>query len=319
MQNLGKTLEKISVVLQNKKFRPLFRIHSGRISTSNGTLSASALFDEPGFPPNPIVIDAEVFCRVWSDGAFAEIDGGVLRIKSRHTTYTLRILDDVIDLPQFIDRTHQLDEKQRDGILIAAQFAATGDAQPWAKGVTIRNGDAIATNNISLICVQTGIKISDCSIPEWAIKALHIPGDPPKIGVSERGVVFEFSDGAIIQSAPLAEEPPAALANILISLQDVDIPCDELADSMKDLTKVKSQRMTLDPENRLVTATSEDGDRAEAVVPLGETHKSVTVQVGVMKTVLKHATHIGFENAPAKLMFSSDKAPSFRGVVAGMS
>jgi hypothetical protein len=63
---------------------------------------------------------------------------------------------------------------------------------------------------------------------------------------------------------------------------------------------------------------SEQENKSETDLDLDVVGAAVTLQEPVLRIILENATHIGFAEAPGKLLFSSDQTPRFHGVCAAM-
>ena len=57
-------------------------------------------------------------------------------------------------------------------ILLAAKFSSQNASHPWATGVTLYKGKAIATNNVAFVAVKCDTKLEGL-VPPWAIAALR--------------------------------------------------------------------------------------------------------------------------------------------------
>lgn len=320
MQSLRQALDNIAgcAAAQKKEAKPLFRINNGTVYTYNGTLGAQVKFSEP-FPEEDVTVDAASLLRVWQDGSTAEIVGNELVIKSRRTTYHIPIQSPgLFEFPSLVPGGELISAEARDAILLAAKFVSQNAAYPWATGVTLYKKRAIATNNLSVVSVKCDTTLQGL-IPSWAIAALRDDGEPPHIRIDSTGVSFTYADSTIIQSAPLASEAPEKILDLTQGFPEGDVDIDPIIDAQKDMFRVKGKHVTLDPSAKLITVTTEDGTNSETVIDFdGVSAAAVKLQQPILKLILDHATHIGFQSAPEKLIFSSDKAPEFIGIAAGM-
>lgn len=319
MQSLRQALDNIAECAAAKKSAPtVMRIRNGTIHIYNGTLGASVRFEEE-FPSDDISVDASTLMRVWQDGATAKIDDRNLVIKSRRTTYHIPILsNDLFDCPTIIPGGVKLSSEARDAILLAAKFASQNASHPWATGVTLYKGKAIATNNIAFVSVKCDTKLEGL-IPPWAISVLRGEGETPEVRIDVNGVSFTYDDSTVIQSAPIASSAPERLFDLLDSLSEGKVDIDPIIDLQKDMFRVKGKYVTLDPNAGLVIVSTEDGINSETEIDFGVMGAAVRLQQPIFKLIIDNSTHIGFQKAPDKLIFSSDKVPEFIGIAACLS
>jgi len=320
MQTLRQAIENISqCATPSTKFaRPIFRINDNTLYAYNGTLGASTHFVAQ-FPTDDIAVDAEALTRIWQDGSKAVIDDRQLVVKTRRTTYRLPLQDaDVFECPELVAGGEKITTAQRDAILLASKFSSQNAIHPWAAGVTLHEGRAIATNNLTVISVECATHLEG-TLPFWAVNALRTSGEPPAIRIDSRGVSFTYDDSTIIQSAPLAATMPAKLFEMIGTINEGDTDVAPLVEAQEDAFRINGRRVTLDPAARRIIVVSEQGTKSETEVDLGDTDfEPAMLQEPILKLILEHATHLSFSEAPAKLLFSSNKAPQFRGVAACM-
>lgn len=322
MQTLRQALDNIAECAAAKKSAPpVLRIRCDAmghcmIHVYNGTLAASVVFEEDTFPKDDISVDAATIMRVWQDGATAKVDDKQLVVKSRRTTYRIPILgSELFDCPQIVPGGVKLSSEARDAILLAAKFASQNASHPWATGVTLYKGRAIATNNVAFVAVKCDTTLEGL-VPPWAIAALRADGEPPEIRIDEHGVSFTYEDSTVIQSAPMASSAPERLFTLLDTVKEGKVDLDPIIDLQKDMFRVKGKHVTLDPNAGVVIVSTEDGINSETEIDFGVMGEAVRLQQPIFKLIIDHATHIGFQSAPDKLVFSSDKLPEFIGVAA---
>jgi hypothetical protein len=318
MATLQQAIEKISVCItpSTKYARPQVRIHDGVVTAYNGILAGSSPFTAD-FPDEPIVVDADSLKRVWVDGAKARVKDGQLQIRTRRTSYTIRILDDVFECPELKSGGDKITPAQRDAILLAAKWSSVNAQHAWACGCLVSNGRAVATNNISVVSVECDAKL-DTTLPSWAVQALGSSDVPPQVRVEHTGITFTFDDGTIIHSAPLAVQMPEKLFELIESLENGDVSIQPIKDVAEDAFRIPGRRVTIDPVSKLLTVVSEQENKSETDLDLDVVGAAVTLQEPVLRIILENATHIGFAEAPGKLLFSSDQTPRFHGVCAAM-
>jgi hypothetical protein len=317
MLSLGQAIENIQQFVQSAGFvRQQFNIENGRITTYNGTVAASAPF-KANFPTEKIVVDADAFKRVWRDSAKATLEDGVICVKARKTTYYVQCLEDIRGCPDLTPGGERLTIEQRDAILLASKFASENAVHPWACGVTLHNDRAIATNNIAVISVECATH-TETTLPFWAVQALRSSGPPPLLRVGSAGITFTYDDGTIIHSAPLAVQMPAKLFDVIERLENGNISIDPIKDVRDDAFLIQSKNVVIDVEEGLITCVSEHNNKAITEIDIKGLGSKITIQEPMLRLVLDNATHIGFQNAPGKLLFSSDINPKFHGAVAAM-
>lgn len=321
MQSLRQALDNIVECAAAKKSTPpILRIRKGEfdqrvIHVYNGTLGASVSFEED-FPDDDISVDAATLMRVWQEGATATVKDRFLVVKARRTTYNIPILDnELFYCPDIVPGGVKLSSEARDAILLASKFASQNSTHPWATGVTLHKGKAIATNNVALVAVKCDTKLEGV-IPPWAIAALRADGEPPAIRIDSAGVAFTYDDSTVVQSAPLASSAPERLFTLLDSIKEGIVDIDPIIDLQKDMFRVKGKHVTLDPGAGLVIVSTEDGINSKTEIDFGVLGNPVRLQQPIFKLIIDTATHIGFQMAPDKLVFSSDKLPEFVGIAA---
>ena len=301
-----------------KNKRQQFRVGGGRISTTNGTVSAIAPFGAD-FPDTPLVVDVEPLRRVWTDTARASIKDNILVVRDRKSTYKLRIVDDLMSLPKIEEGGEQMTVKARDAILRAAKFASAASPDAWLCGVSIRNRRVVGTNRVAAISVDCDLD-TDAVLPAWAIKALRSDGAPPQIAAGRLGVTLTYPDGLLVHSAPLASLPPDRLFE-LVSHEPIEmIDIKPLLDAKDDALRLEGKSVRLDPGAGTVTVNVEDGDATVTEVDLGGVGAAIQLQENVFQLLVAHATHATFERAPDRLLFRVDAGGETiaRGLIAGM-
>lgn len=318
MLTLAQAIAALTKATDYKKSSPQqFRIGRGRISTTNGTISAVAPFAGE-FPEEPLVVDVEALKRVWTDTAKAKIDNGQLVVRDRRSTYKLRIVDDMLMMPDIRDEGEQLTVKSRDAIVMASDYAAkAGDA--WLCSVTVRDRRAIATNRVVALSAECDLD-TDVVLPPWALKAFRADGHPPKLSADRTGVTLIYDDGLMVHSAPVAALPPEALFRLVPDAPAQMVSLQPLLDVRDDALRLEGRSILLDPGAGSLTVTMEtEGDASVTEVDLGGEGAPFRVQDLAFRMMLKHATHVSFEKSPDKIQFAvvKDGVTTAHGILAG--
>jgi hypothetical protein len=320
MTTLRQAIENVAqCATPSTKFaRPIYRMCDGKLFAYNGTLGASTPFVAQ-FPHDDIAVDADSLSRVWQDSSKATIEDRQLVVRNRRTTYRLPLQEtDTFVCPELIAGGEKITPEQRDAILLASKFASTNAIHPWAAGVTLHEGRAIATNNLTVISVKCETHLEG-TMPFWAVGALRTTGEPPAVRIDEHGVSFTYDDGTIIQSAPLAAAMPSKLFELIATINEGDTPITNLLEAAEDAFRIPGKRVTLDPAAKRIIVVAENGTRAETEVDLGDTNfEPAMLQEPILKLIMENASHFSFAEAPSKLLFSSNTAPEFRAIAACM-
>jgi hypothetical protein len=318
MATLQQAIEKLSVCIapSTKYARPLVRIHDGVVTAYNGTLAGSSPFTAD-FPTEPLVVDADSLRRVWVDGATAHVRNGQLVIRTRRTSYTVRILDDVFECPELKAGGEKITAQQRAAILLAAKFSSVNAQHAWACAISVRNRKAVATNNLAIISVDCDTKLEGV-FPSWAVQAMQATDGLPEVRIEPTGITFSFPDSTVMHSAALSVEPPTKLFELVEQLGHGTIPLDPIQEIKDDAFRVPGRRIILDQARQLLCVESDIGATSETDVDLGTGDGSVILQEPVFRLILDTATHIGFEESPGRLLFSTQDGIIAHGVVACM-
>ena len=318
MTTLTQALEKLSVCItpSTKYARPLVRVHDGMLYAYNGINAGCSPF-RASFPSEPLVVDADSLRRVWCDDARATVKDNMLTVRTRRTSYSIRILDDVFDCPELTPGGETITRDQRTAILTAAKFSSVNAEHPWACGVLLHNGRAVASNNISIVSVQCGSTI-DTTLPFWAVQALNASREPPRVRVAHTGITFTYDDGTCIHSAPVGVPMPEKLFELIEALGDGDVSLQPVKDAAADALRIPGRRVTIDPRAATMTVETDLGNKSVTDIDLSQDASPVIVQEPMLRLILENATHIGFADAPNRLLFSSNAEPPFHGVAACM-
>ena len=319
MFTLRQALDIVAPVLEpSARFsRPKVKLDRGVLYAYDGQVAACVPFTAH-LPNSCLVLDAEAFRKTWTDDSRAEVDEDILIVKTRRTRYRIPFTHEFdFDCPMIIPGGAALSESARDAIHMASNFASANAIHPWACGVTIHQGRAIATNNIAVVSVECDAEL-DGTLPFWAVQTLRKTGAPPRIRLDKSGVILTYDDGVVLWSMPLAVEMPAKLFELVTGLTEGDVLSAPLRAALEDVFALGGKHCKLDFANAVVSVTSEHGFSAETQLDGCKDHPAVTLQDAVARLIFEHATAIGFEHAPGKLVFSRDVAPKFIGLCATM-
>ena len=323
MFTLTQALFAVSSILEpSARFsRPKIKLKDGILYVYNGQVAAHAPFTA-NLPPAPLVLDAEAFRKVWTDQSRADIKDDALVIKTRRTQYKIPFTHEFdFDCPTIVPGGRPLSEKTRAAIHMAANFASENAIHPWACGVALHKSRAIATNNIAVVSVECDDTDQlEGTLPFWAVKAIRATGTPPLIRLDKSGVILTYGDGVVLWSMPLAVEMPAKLFELVADLAWADVPSAPLREALGDAFALGGKHCKLDLTNGVVSVTAEHGFSTETRLEQSTgDYPVVTLQDNVARLIFEHATAIGFDQAPGKLVFSRDIAPRFLGLCAAMT
>lgn len=298
----------------------LVLIEGPSIWAYNGQLTASASLREP-FPGGPLILPAEALSKAWREGSRATVEDGLLILQHRKTRARIPLLPEhEWDVPGIPLGGEQLTEAQVAAILLASEFASKNAIYPWACGVTLHEGRAIATNNVMVISAECATS-QEGTLPFWAISSIRQKAEPPRMLIGDAGVTFGYPDGVLMHSARLAVEMPAKLFELAGALDECDLAFPISEEAFEDAFALGGRHCRMDFETSRLIVTSESGAATETTLDLPEDYRgfpSFQIQEMCARLLIKHASHIGLEQAPGRITFSGREPVAFRGIVAGM-
>lgn len=195
-----------------------FNIADGRIVGFNGDMAISS----------PIGVDirakphAQTFIKAVNSAqeevALSLTKTGRLSLKSGK----FRALIDCLsgDESRFIipeGQVIELGENFIDCIKALSPFQGVDASRPWSSGILLRNGSALATNNICLVEYWHGNTLPfPVNIPKPAIaELLRIGENPEKVQASQNSISFHFSGNRWLRTQLLATTWPEQIDTIL--------------------------------------------------------------------------------------------------------
>ncbi len=293
-----------------------FNISDGRIVGFNGDMAISS----------PIGVDirakphAQTFIKAVNSAseevALSLTQSGRLSLKSGKFRALINCLSG--DESRFVIPEGQvitLGDNFLDCIKALAPFQGVDASRPWATGIMLRSGSALATNNICLVEYWHGTTLPfPINIPKPAIsELLRIGENPEKVQVTQNSISFHFPGGRWIRTQLLASGWPEQIDAILSSEGSPQAIPEGLFEGLE----------TLKP-------FTDDGSRvfftAQGVATSNEPEAATTVDIAgmtagpcfhhAMLSLLQNtATQIDFSSYPKPCKFLGDK---MRGVIMGL-
>ena len=282
----------------------------------NGLLCAHVPIELPGLNED-IVLDAQKLKRCWESDSLLKISEKTVSITTRDVRYRLTKIDkNTFVYPPMWKAETPLSVEARAAILMAVKFASENAVHPWACGVTLYNGRAIATNNVSAVSVECDTPLEG-TLPFWAIEALRKDKDPPLVSIDDNRLAFEYDDEVMIQATALADKAPTKLFEIVSGITRGTVPTKPYADVYESLFRIGGKHCTLSQE--LCTVDAENGDQVTCVMPKCDYDEyKVKISASIAELIFTYATHMDFVNTPERLLFTRDIAPRFVGIAAGV-
>lgn len=293
-----------------------FNISDGRIVGYNGDMALSS----------PIGVDirakphAQTFIKAVNSAsdevALSLTKAGRLSLKSGKFRALIDCLPDTAD--RFIIPEGQvvdLGENFIDCIKSLSPFMGIDASRPWATGIMLRSGSALATNNICLVEYWHGnILPFSINIPKPAIaELLRIGENPVKVQLSQNSISFHFSGDRWLRTQLLAINWPDQVNGILeCEGSPTDIPegIFEALETLKPFTD-DSSRVFFTGTG---IATSFEPEAATTVDVEG-LHPGCCFHHSMLSLLGGTATKIDFAAYPKPCKFLGDK---MRGVIVGL-
>jgi hypothetical protein len=286
-------------------------LKDGFLSAYNGEIVGRA----PITMNQEVMVNAERLVKVWQEDSWMGVGEKQVTIRSGKAKFKLNRLHDDLPSPPFVENQSEigLTVLQREAILLAAKFASTNAAHPWACGVSIGPSGLIATNNQTLVHVPCELDCPAMTLPFWAVNLLNRDFLPPKMSANENMIKFTWADGVILQAQRLAVDMPEQVFQLAGHLTEATDLVD-LAPLLKELDKLDSYLCRLGADGLIVE--TRDAEQAVADVPFNGEFR---LSMATAKLVFAHATHISFVDAPQRLRFSKSTEPKLMGFAMGMS
>lgn len=293
-----------------------FNISDGRIVGYNGDMAISA----------PIGVDirakphAQTFIKAVNSAkeevALSLTKSGRLSLKSGK----FRALIDCLqgDESRFIipeGEVIDLGENFIDCLKALSPFIGIDASRPWATGIMLRSGSALATNNICLVEYWHGNTLPfPINIPKPAIAELiRIGESPAKVQVTQNSISFHFSGNRWLRTQLLVAGWPDQVGSILDcegSPQVVPEGLWEALETLKPFTDDSSRVFF----TAMGIATSFEPEVATTVDVAG-IHAGPCFHHSMISLLDGTATEIDFTTYPKPCKFYGDK---MRGVIVGL-
>lgn len=189
-----------------------FNIEDGRITGYNGAMALSSplAVDIRAKPHAQTFIKAVNVCD--GETALSLTKAGKLSIRSGKFRALINCLPADHPTPFIIPEGQviNLGDNFMDCIRALAPFQGVDASRPWACGIFLRNGSALATNNICLVEYWHGVNLPFAiNIPSAAIAELiRIGENPTKVQMSKTSISFHFDGNRWLRTQLLATNWP---------------------------------------------------------------------------------------------------------------
>lgn len=200
-------------------------------------------------------------------------------------------------------------------------FTMGDKARAWSEGARFDGTLITATNSVVLLqaelaqdCGFEGVTISRAAIAYMAQRRKELAA----WGMSERGLMMEFSDGSWALAAKMAMEMPDAAVTMVDNLDYSDLPKLNALDAGRILHTIEwaDDIVTLFPDKVYAGRYSTDHDEKLDDIDLGEAEKAL-FGAKALEAVVSKATHVGFNCFPQPVPFITKRGS--KGLIAGRS
>lgn len=319
---MRKELNFVKGAVARKDFLPElthFNIKDGRITGFNGdmALSAPIATDIKAKPHAATFIKAVNACE--QETALSVTKTGRLSLKSGKFRALIDCLPEDHPVTPILPDGKLIDlgETFFPCIKALAPFMGVDASRPWATGIMLKSGSALATNNICMVEYWHGTTLPfEINIPKSAIiELLRINETPTKIQMTQHSISFHFEGGRWLRSQLLATNWPDV--SRVFEQVNASVPVAVPAGLFEGLEKIKP---FIDEGARVFfgeagLATSHDPEAATTVdidgLPAGPcfNHAMLSLLNGTAKK-------IDFSNYPRPCKFEGEK---LRGVILGLN
>ncbi len=293
-----------------------FNISDGRIVGYNGDMAISS----------PIGVDirakphAQTFIKAVNSAqeevALSLTKNGRLSLKSGKFRALIDCLQGdesrfIIPEGQVID----LGENFIDCIKALSPFMGVDASRPWASGIMLRSGSALATNNIILTEYWHGNTLPfSINIPKPAIAELiRIGENPKKVQATQNSISFHFSGDRWIRTQLLAITWPEQIDKIFEAPGTPTVVAAGLFDALETLKPFTDDGSRVFFTDKGI-ATSHEPEIA-TTVDIEGLHAGCCFHHSMLSLLDGTATKIDFTTYPKPCKFQGDK---LRGVIVGL-
>lgn len=195
-----------------------FNIQDGRITGYNGdmALSSPIAVDIHAKPHAQTFIKAVNACE--GETALSLTKAGKLSLRSGKFRALIECLPENQETRFIIPEGQvvSLGENFLDCIKALAPFQGIDASRPWATGIMLKDGSALATNNICLVEYWHGNTLPfSINIPKSAITELiRIGENPTKVQLTKNSISFHFEGGRWLRTQLLATDWPDAASRV---------------------------------------------------------------------------------------------------------
>ena len=286
----------------------------GRLEAYNKGLMVSLPFEGPTFTVP--VVDFDFSMRKHEDPQIKVTEKNVIldgktRVKRLADRTALKRPDiECNEIPNVEDFMNALDD--------VYPFTLGDKARAWSEGARFDGTLITATNSIVLLqavldadCGFEGVTLSRSAISYMRQRRAELQA----WGLSDRGLMLEFSDGSWALAARMSMEMPDAAVTMVDNLDYSDLPELPTHDAANILKTIEwsDDIVTLFPDKVYAGRYSTDHDEA-VDIDLGEAEQAIFGAKALEAVVLK-ASHVGFNCFPQPVPFITTRGS--KGLIAG--
>lgn len=286
----------------------------GRLEAYNKNLMVSIPFEGPTFTVP--VVDFDFSMRKHEDPKIKVTDKNVIldgktRVKRLADRAPIKRPDIGCNpIPNVEDFLDALDD--------VYPFTMGDKARAWSEGARFDGNMITATNSVVLIraelgadCGLEGVTLSRSAISYMRLRRAELEA----WGISDRGLMLEFSDGSWALAARMSMEMPDAAVMMVDNLDYSDLPELPTHDAANILKTIEwsDDIVTLFPDKVYAGRYSTDHDE-KVTLDLGEAEQAIFGAKALEAVVLK-ASHVGFNCFPNPVPFITTRGS--KGLLAG--
>ncbi|HEY7824530.1 MAG TPA: hypothetical protein VIG24_16935 [Acidimicrobiia bacterium] len=199
-------------------------------------------------------------------------------------------------------------------------FTMGDKARAWSEGARFDGTKITATNSVVLLqaelaqhCGLSGVTISRSAIAYMSQRRAELEA----WGMSERGLMLEFTDGSWALAARMSMEMPDAAVTMVDNLDYSDLPELDIEDAGRILHTIgwSDDIVTIFPDKVYAGRYSTDHDEV-VEIDLGEAEKAIFGARALEAVILK-AVRVGFNRFPNPVPFVTKR--DSKGLIAGRS
>lgn len=260
-----------------------------------------------------VIISGDKLTKAWSDADRSRMSVTqtfMTIMRGTSSRYRLPLLDiaQFAAPTQFPEIRQAIGVEQVQAIHHAAKFASENAVHPWACGVILHNGQAIATNNKMVVAAYTGLALEG-TMPYWSLallnneQVIHLHVDDQFTGITDvQNRVATFASA-------LSEKPPIEVIDRTLAqlpephkLRRFDIAT--LRSAFDTVTALGGRHIEF--RDKTIMVSQDDGSEAACEL-LNIDFIETILGIDVARLLFDNADWISFDQAPDRLIFGSDK------------